>query len=101
MRFAIVFEIPVEIGNAFEKDPKAGEFFVKFLKQLKPEAGYFSSLRRSGILITKAESEEELVQQLVPIWHIFKTYPQVDLVSSLDEFITTIPKLKELLKDLP
>jgi len=99
VRFAIVFEVPVETGNAFEKDPKAGEFFAQFLEQLKPEAGYFSS-RRSVILITKAESEEELTKQLLPIWHIFKTYPQVDPVSSLEEFKTIIPKLSELVKNL-
>lgn len=100
MRFAIVFEVPVEVGNAFEKDPKAGEFFARLLEQLKPEAGYFGSSRRWVILITKAESHEELTKQLLPIWHTFKIYPQVEPVTSVEEFKAILQKLSELTKGL-
>ena len=40
MRFEIVFEVPVEPGNALQKDPKFGELIARFIEQLKPEAGY-------------------------------------------------------------
>lgn len=100
MRFAIVFELPVEVGNALEKDPKFGELITRFMEQLKPEAGYFSSSRRWGILIVKAESHEELTKLVLPIWHTFKTYPQVEPVATLEEFKTAFPKWQQLLKDL-
>jgi len=103
VRFAILgflrrqeFDVPVEAGNAFEKDPKAAGFFARLLEELKPEAGYFSSSRRWVILITKAESHEELTKQLLPIGHIFKAYPRVEPVNSLEEFNVMLPKLEKL-----
>ncbi len=38
MRFKITFDIPIDVGNALEKDPKGGELIGKWLEQLKPEA---------------------------------------------------------------
>lgn len=100
VRFAILGEISVEAGNAFEKDSKAVEFFARYLENLKPEAAYFSSSRRYVIVIANAESHEELLRQLEPLWHTFKTYPQVDPIMNLKEFKTIMPKLSELTKGL-
>jgi len=100
VRFAVVVELPVEVGNAFEKDPKAEELLTQFLEQAKPEAGYFGSARRLLILIVNAESHEELSGILVPLWHLFKTYPQVEPVVTIEEFKAGFPKWKQMLKDL-
>lgn len=100
MRFAVICEVPVEVGNAFEKDPKAGESFAQYLEQLKPETAYFGSTRRLMIFITKAESQEELTKQILPLWHIFKAYPKIEPVSNLEEFKAVLPKIGEMVKGL-
>ena len=100
MKFAILFEVPVEVGNVLEKDPKAFEGFAKLLEQLKPEAAYFGATRRLLILITHAESHEDLAKLLVPFWHTFKTYPQVEPVASLDEYTSYLLRMSEFLKGL-
>jgi hypothetical protein len=101
MRFKITFELPVDVGNALEKDPKAGELMAKWLEQLKPEAGYMScGGRRRGIIITNADSEEELATQFLPIWHNFETYVEVEPVLTLEEFGATFAKLSQIAKDL-
>ncbi|NIM45494.1 MAG: hypothetical protein GTN80_07605 [Nitrososphaeria archaeon] len=100
MRFVIQFELPVEVGNAFEKDPKFLEILAQWLEQLKPEAAYFSSSRRYVIVISEAESHEELSKLLVPIWHTFKVYPQVEPVITAEEAKAVFPKLAEIIKNL-
>lgn len=100
MKFAVMVELPVEVGNAFEKDPKAEELLTQLLEQTKPEAGYFGSARRLLILIVNAESHEDLAGKLVPIWHAFKTYPQVEPVVTIEEFKAGLPKWKQMLKEL-
>jgi hypothetical protein len=100
MRFAIQFEVPVEVGNAFEKDPKALELLAKFMEPMKPEAGYFCSTRRYGIMIVNADSQEELNKMIFPIWHNFKVYPQVDPVFTLEEIPGFYQKLPELVNAL-
>ena len=101
MRFKIVFDIPLESGNALEKDPKAGELIAKWLQQLKPEAGYFScGGTRRGTIITNADSEEELATQLLPFWHTFKTYVEVEPVLTIEEFGATFSKINKIVKDL-
>ena len=101
MRFKITFELPIDVGNALEKDPKGGELLGKWLEQLKPEAGYMScGGRRRGIIITNADSEEELAMKLLPFWHTFKTYVEVEPVLTLEEFGATFSKLSKIAKHL-
>lgn len=100
MRYAITFEPPVEVGNAFEKDPKAGELLARLLEPAKPEAVYFSCSRRFVIVIANAESHEELARLIIPIWHTMKVYPQVEPILNLEEFQAAFPKYQQLVKDL-
>ncbi len=101
MRFKITFELPIDVGNALEKDPKGGELLGKWLEQLKPEAGYMScGGRRRGIIITNADSEEELAMKLLPFWHTFKTYVEVEPVLTLEEFGAFLSKVSEVVTDL-
>ena len=100
MRFAVMCEVPVDVGNAFEKDPRGIEKFAQYLEQLKPEAAYFGSSKRIMILIIKADSEEELTKQIFPIWHILKTYPQVEPVTTIEEFKAISTKMSEFVKGL-
>lgn len=100
MRFAIQFDVPIDVGNAFEKDPRAGEILAKIFEPIKPEAAYFCTTRRYGIIIVNAESQDELSKIVFPIWHNFKTYPQVDPVINLEEFPETFKQRSELLKTL-
>jgi len=101
MRFKITFELPIDVGNAFEKDPKAGEVIAKWLEQLKPEAGYMScGGRRRGTIIMNANSEEELSMKLLPFWHTFKTYVEVEPVLTLEEFGAFLSKVSEVVTDL-
>ena len=96
MRYAITFEVPVEVGNAFEKDPKAAEYFFKLLEETKLEAAYTSSSRRFMILIVNAESHEELSKLLVPFWHTLKVYPKIDTVMNMEEWKAAFQTVGEL-----
>jgi len=100
MRFAIQFEVPIEVGNAFERDPKATELLAKLMEPMKPEAAYLCSTRRYGIIIVNADSQEELNKMIFPLWHSFKTYPQVDPVFTLEEIPEIYKQLGELVKTL-
>jgi len=100
VRFAITFEVPVEAGNAFEKNPKAAERIFQLLEQAKPEAIYAGVTRRFMILVVKAESHEELMKLMTPIWHTMKVYPQVDIVMKVEEFKAAFQSASELLKGL-
>lgn len=100
MRFAIQFEIPVDVGNALEKDPKAAELIAGLFETMKPEAAYFCSTRRYGIIFVNADSQDELSKIVFPIWHNFKTYPQVDPVRNIEEFPEALKQLGELTKNI-
>ncbi len=100
MRFALTFEVPVEAGNMFEKDPKAAERIFQLLEQAKPEAIYAGTTRRFMILVVNAESHEELMKLIVPIWHTMKVYPQVDIVMKAEEFKAAFQNIGELVKGL-
>jgi len=100
VRFAIQFDVPIDVGNAFEKDPKAAELLAKVMEPMKPEAAYFCSTRRYGIVIVNADSQEELTKMIFPIWHVFKTYPQVDPVMGLEELPERLRQMSELAKNI-
>jgi len=38
--------------------------------------------------------------KLLPFWHTFKTYPEVEPVLTLEEFGATFSKISKLVKDL-
>jgi len=100
VRFAITFQPPVEAANAFEKDPKAAETLFGILQQAKPEAIYASSSTRFMIIIMNADSHEDLLRLLAPIWHTMKVYPKVDTVLNMEEFKAVFQKIGEVVKDL-
>jgi hypothetical protein len=100
LRYAITLEPPVEPANEFEKDPKAAESFFQLLEQAKPEAAYASSTRRYLIIIVNADSQEDLLKLLAPIWHTFKAYPRVEPVLTLDEFKAAFQEVGKQVKDL-
>ncbi len=93
-------EVPIEVGNALEKDPKFGELINRLFEELKPEQVYFGTTKRWVIIITNAESQEELTKYILPIWHTFKTYPIVEPVGNLEEMKATLSKLGEFMKNL-
>jgi hypothetical protein len=100
MKFIAYCEVPVEVGNAFEKDPEAQAKLVKYIEQLKPEAVYFGASRRFIVLVVNAENSLELSKMALPIWRLLKTYPKVEAVNTMDDFGAFMSDLGELVKDL-
>ena len=93
MKFLIEFNPPVDVKNAFEKNPdlqkKAGEAIAR----MKPVSAWFTW--RYGFFVVEANSASELDKMVGPICHLFKTDPKVSPAFGLDEFPKLVAELGE------
>jgi hypothetical protein len=62
MRFMIHFTIPTEAGNEALKDPDFGKKMQELLRDLKPEAAYFTARHghRGGYIVLDMKDDSEM-----------------------------------------
>ncbi len=90
MRYLITFDTPAEIANALMKNPKESAKEMKgLMAHLKPEAAYFSTVRRHSIFVVDVKDPHV---ELRRIYENLSKFGQVtvDPVSNFDEFIRFI-----------
>ena len=92
MKYVITIETPAEVANALQKNPKEAVKEIKgLMAQLKPEAAYFSTLRRFSIFVADVKDPHV---ELRRIYETLSKYGHVTLepVSNVEEFLTFLEK---------
>ena len=73
MRMLIDLDLPLEPFNSYVRDGSVGQRIEKILKDLKPEAVYFSERegRRGGIIIVDVPSASDVPRLAEPFFLVF------------------------------
>jgi ATP phosphoribosyltransferase len=87
MKYLITLDTPTEVSNALLKNSKEAQKEMKeMMAQLKPEAAYFSTIRRFSILVVNVNDPHV---ELRRIYEALSKYGNVtvDPVSTTEEFL--------------
>ena len=88
MRFLIEVRTPVEVGNAGMRDGTLPTQIRKYLKDVKPEAVYFSAAhgQRTIYLIVDLQRSEQLAEIAEPAWLDWQAEVNFTPVATAEEF---------------
>jgi ssDNA-specific exonuclease RecJ len=95
MRYLITIDTPQEFANQLTKNPKeSAKMLRQLVAQLKPEALYFSTTRRHGVLVVDVKDPHS---ELRSITENLSQMGQltVDPVSTTEEFLRWMESLPE------
>ena len=87
MRYLITLDTPTEIASALQKNSKESEKLMKeLIAQIKPEASYFSTVRRHAIFLVDVKDPH------VELRRLHETLAKngevtIDPVSTFEEFM--------------
>jgi hypothetical protein len=86
MKYLIRWEIPTEaVGKLLENPEEAKKEFGELIEQVKPEAMYFSTIRRLNILVVNVEDPHVELRRLLERLSTWGTVT-IDPVSTFEQF---------------
>ncbi len=86
MKYFIRWEIPTEaVAKMLENPEKAKKEFGELVEQVKPEAMYFSTIRRLNLLVVNVEDPHVELRRLLERLATWGTVT-IDPVSTFEEF---------------
>jgi hypothetical protein len=100
MRFLVEVQIPTEVGNAALKDGSLIKEHADYLKQVKPEAVYYTLAngKRTIYLVVNVESAERLPEITEPLWQDLSAEVQVAPVMTSEDFEKAVAGIEKILE---
>ena len=100
MRFLVEVQIPTEVGNAALKDGSLIKQHKNYLKEVKPEAVYYTPAngKRTMYLVIDVESPDGLPETTEPLWQDLSAEVQVAPVMTSEDFEKAVAGIQKVLE---